>query len=94
MSLKIALDYDDTYTADPWLWDIFVGNAIRRGHDVRFCTFRMDWDTEGIKDDAARLKIPIIFTNKQQKRKCFDADIWIDDSPQYIVLKEDFRERL
>ena len=31
--MRIALDYDGTYTADPDLWDKFI-NSCRDKHDV------------------------------------------------------------
>lgn len=89
--MKIALDYDDTFTSDPELWEFFIEKAKLRGHEISFVTFR--WEpTEGydpkhnadIKQDASRLNIPIVFTHGQQKAKHFDADIWIDDMPEVI----------
>jgi len=32
--MKLSIDYDDTYTKDPILWDLFAQNAITRGHTV------------------------------------------------------------
>jgi hypothetical protein len=31
--MKISLDFDDTFTRDPKLWEDFVGSAQRRGHE-------------------------------------------------------------
>lgn len=91
--MKIALDYDETYTADPILWDGFVQAAIRRGHEVCFVTFRSsDFPpvmNEDIEMDALSLGIKIIYTGGKQKSTMFDADIWIDDSPVLIPKKED-----
>ena len=89
--MKIAIDYDDTFTADPELWRFFIAKAKERGHTVSFVTFRWEPD-EGydpihnadIKKDAAELDIEIVFTHGQQKANHFDADIWIDDMPEVI----------
>lgn len=92
--MKIALDYDDTFTADKDLWHRFVVNAKHRGHEVRFVTAR--WKTtpaytnEDIIFDAHALDIPIIFCEGVQKEDaCYDhgfhpVDIWIDDFPVLI----------
>ena len=89
--MKIALDYDDTFTADPELWKHFIVMARSRGHEIRFVTFR--WEpTEGydpkhnadIKKDAAELDIEIVFTHGFQKEHHYQADIWIDDCPEAI----------
>ncbi len=83
--LKIALDYDSTYTADPTLWDIFVNTCKYRGHEVKFVTYRYPTESKGIVADAKRIFIPIIFTSRKPKRDFYDADIWIDDFPETIV---------
>lgn len=89
--MKIALDYDETYTADPYLWDPFIRSAKYRGHSVTFVTFRYGPDNAyrednnaDIKSDAERLGIDIVFCNHHQKSHCFKADIWIDDMPILI----------
>ena len=38
--MNIALDFDDTYTCDTTLWDGFIYDAIKRGHDIRIVTIR------------------------------------------------------
>jgi hypothetical protein len=92
--VRIALDYDDTYTADKELWDEFIDAAIRRGHSVTIVTFRHGgggmydgvlYDNLDVEDDAKRLCIPIVYTNGKQKKHCFDADIWIDDNPHLVA---------
>jgi hypothetical protein len=87
----IALDYDDTFTADPEGWSLFVEMMKQRGHSISFVTFRMEPDNNihtdslDILGDAERLKIPVVFTNHRQKRHVFKADVWIDDSPHMIA---------
>ena len=90
--MRIALDYDDMYTRDPILWTAFVNNAKERGHSVTFVTFRKNsipsgWETNpnaDIEEDAKLLNIDIVYCNYKQKASQFVADVWIDDSPQYI----------
>lgn len=40
--MKIALDYDETFTADPELWKPFVAHCKARLHEVKFVTARGD----------------------------------------------------
>jgi len=87
--LNIALDFDETYTRDPDMWNVFIADAKGRGHDVRIVTFRHYYMTDPALDYLAS-SIPVIFTGYQQKRtycKNFGwlPDIWIDDSPEFIV---------
>jgi len=82
----IALDFDETFTEDPFLWRAFIAMAKKRGHEVTFVTFRFnqhdnDLLNQDIKDVARELGMNIVFTGGQQKNKLFDADIWIDDQP-------------
>lgn len=87
--MKIALDYDDTFTADPDLWMEFVASAKARGHEVTFVTFRYAGPYNGdIEIDAQRMEIPIVFCGQKQKASCYQADIWIDDRPEWIPVAE------
>lgn len=83
--MKIALDYDETFTTDKILWSQFVQNAISSGHEVTFVTIRSELGyNDDILNDAKLLAIDCIFTAGKQKSGCFDADIWIDDAPEMI----------
>lgn len=88
--MKIALDFDDTYTRDPQLWDIFILACKTNDHDIRIVTFR---HKDGINYDLRKAigdKIPVIYTGAHRKRGfCaamgFFPDVWIDDMPEIIV---------
>jgi len=83
--MKIALDYDETYTAAPMLFRPFVAQALQHGHSVTFVTFRCaEFGNEDIEADAEDLGIPIVYTEAKQKSHVFKADIWIDDHPELI----------
>lgn len=87
--MKIALDYDETFTAAPILWKMFVEMAKQHGHDVKFVTYRDPrWSNDDICADAYDMGIEIIFTAGKQKQHVYQADIWIDDSPETIVSFE------
>lgn len=83
--MRIALDYDDTYTNDSELWHLFVGMAISRGHSVAFVTSRReDFENTDVLTDARTLGIPVVFCGHKAKADCYKADVWIDDSPLTI----------
>lgn len=84
MPLVIALDYDNTYTDAPELWDEFIKSATRRGHVVVCVTYRtpdMPIETE--------MQIPVFYTSGQLKADFMreyglEPSIWIDDMPELI----------
>lgn len=87
--MKIALDFDDTYTKDPPFWDEFIDNALSWPHEVRIVTFRKSTMTDPALDFLAQ-RVPVVFTEYIKKRAfCksigWEPDIWIDDSPEFIV---------
>lgn len=91
--MNIALDFDETYTNDPLLWDMFIKNALERGHDIRIVTYRKREMTDPALTWLS-LWIPVIFTEYTRKRT-FTAnmgwfpDVWIDDCPELIVEELD-----
>lgn len=101
--MKIALDYDKTFTEDPMLWMQFVALAKLRGHEVAIVTFRRP-DRKGgnsrALDDAAQLGVEIIFAAGRPKAAVYDADIWIDDfpalipTPDQLALIPEIRDRV
>jgi hypothetical protein len=85
--MKIALDWDGTVTRDVGFWEVFVLMCKNHGHDVRIVTLRHE---RQIDDDMRKFGIPIICTSNKQKRDHLReiewfADIFIDDSPEFIV---------
>lgn len=101
--LKIALDYDETFNADKPMWANIVSFMKANGCDVRFVTFRHEnpstFSNEDILQDSDRLNIPIIFCEGVQKKEVcakvkFSPDIWIDDSPEFILSEKDYIEGL
>ena len=87
-TLCIALDYDDTYTADRGLWNAFISNAQERGHEIIVVSFREEHQMEPVRKEFPHLRV--FGTNCIPKRKFCDdngiwIDIWIDDLPGTIV---------
>lgn len=86
--VKIALDYDGTFSADPEMWLRFIADAKSNGHDIRCVTMRYDIERDSM-DKRLLEAIPVIFTCRKSKKKAarmqgFDPDIWIDDTPEWI----------
>jgi len=76
--MLIALDYDNTYTADPVLWCRFIDDAKSRGHTVVIVTMRYP------REDIVNAPVDVVYTSRQAKAGFVKADIWIDDSPAWI----------
>lgn len=96
--MKIALDFDGTFTADPHLWSLFIFNARNAGHEVRIVTMRCRIK-DGINWSAVWSDMPtrlhdapceVIWCDGHAKREwCrsigWEPDIWIDDDPYSLV---------
>ena len=91
--LAIALDYDDTYTADPVLWDAFVRSAFAAGHEVFIVTLRAPviWGCVDTASFYPPLAERVVYTHGMGKRKYMQrvhniaVDVFIDDRPDWIV---------
>ena len=80
--MRIALDYDGTYTADPDLWNRFIADAQDRGHDVFCLTMRRP-------DEAIEMPVPVIYSSREAKvpfamRTALKVDVWIEDKPRWL----------
>jgi hypothetical protein len=97
--MRIALDFDGTYTADPILWNTFVSLAKERGHDVKIVTARSPYknifpgydDNNDVHEASALMGIEVVFCDMVQKQDVYGADIWIDDRPDMVVGKSQAR---
>jgi hypothetical protein len=91
----IAIDFDETLTADPELWLDFVRKAKTRGHNVVCVTARRDTESNR---DILRLWMwendIDLFTHytslgsklDHMERIGVKVDIWIDDDPRKCAL--------
>jgi hypothetical protein len=80
--VTISLDYDNTYTADPILWQQFLGLAKIRNHPVIICTFR----APSHRLESPPAGIPVYYTAGEAKKPYMEkqgikVDIWLDDEP-------------
>lgn len=76
--MRIAIDYDGTYTADPILWSSFITTAQAMGHEVTCVTMRFP-------HEPIEMPCDVFYTSRKAKASAFKADIWIDDSPHWLL---------
>lgn len=90
--MKISIDFDETYTEDPQLWDQFIQLALSRGHEVYCITMRSYTEGPEIRASVGQLvpEANIHYTDRKAKRPFMEAlginiGVWIDDSPHWIL---------
>ena len=91
----IAIDYDDTFTADPQLWRHVIGCIESSGHRVVCVSARLN--SRGNQRElgaALPSSVEIFLSYDKPKRqymqsKGVEVDIWIDDMPEAIPTVED-----
>lgn len=86
--MKIALDFDETYTRDPSLWRSLIFHAQDRHHEVFVVTARCE-TKDGIHPDWLP-PCPVIFCDGRPKREVtrergIQIDVWIDDDPYSLI---------
>lgn len=94
--MKIALDYDNTYTADRAFWMLFIVTAKNAGHQIFIITARSA--TRDVNDELRELAdlLPVYYCDGVAKRWwCMHfgpgkVDIWIDDKPDNILHNSAF----
>lgn len=93
--MKIALDYDLTYTADPVLWNAFMALCQNKETDLRIVTIRDErYDRTAPLIDLEK-RIPVIYTRGVAKRfwcvhhAQWVPDIYIDDKPETIIANSE-----
>jgi len=88
--MNISLDYDNTYTRDPVMWDAIVDMMKRYGHTVYVVTMRYPSEGAEVEKYLADKVERIIYTSRKGKmdyvqQQLLSIDIWIDDMPWFIV---------
>ena len=89
--LTIAIDYDDTYTADPPFWNKVIELAKDHGHNMICITARrniLEHRRELINSLPEGIETYFSYDEPKAdfiKRQNIVVDIWIDDSPGWIV---------
>jgi len=89
--MKIALDFDDTYTAMPDIWDQFIESCKEQGHEVTIVTARANSEVSSYNHDirlvCKKHDIEVVYTDGKAKALYYSADIWIDDHPEWVPSK-------
>lgn len=89
--MRIALDFDQTYTLDPEVWDNVIAGFHLFNHEVMIVTVRHPyWDAHPFLDVLQDAGVRVIYTDGKAKKKyCeelgINIDVWIDDRPQTIL---------
>ena len=95
--MLIAIDFDDTLTADGELWRAFIESAIELGHKVICVTARRDTEDNNdtidnwMRSHGIDLIKRTYFTGLSSKvdhmeKLGIKVDIWIDDDPRKCAL--------
>jgi hypothetical protein len=90
--MRIALDYDNTYSVDPAFWNTFIKDAFERGHEVRIVTVRDERHDRTAPLVELQRRVQIIYTRGVAKQwfcthftDGWIPEVWIDDSPRSIL---------
>lgn len=88
--MRIAIDYDDTYTLAPDEWDHVILLFKVWGHDIRCVTARSS--TEDRTEALVQLerRIPVIYCNGVAKESVcrflgWEPQVWVDDKPRSVI---------
>lgn len=93
--MLIAIDFDETLTADAALWRMFVATANVLGHRVVCVTARRDTEEnrETLSEwmESHGIDLTVYFTGLGSKvefmlARGMKVDIWIDDDPRKCAL--------
>jgi hypothetical protein len=89
----IAIDFDETYTRDPLLWDAFLASAAARGHRLYCVSARHERQMDHVRETVGLIIGPeaCFGTGGASKRRFMaevvdtHVDVWIDDAPESVV---------
>ena len=86
--MLICIDYDETYTADVYMWNMIIGVMKRNGHEVICCTMR--FPEEGLEvTRSIGQHCKVYFSSREAKMEYLSKinicpDILIDDKPIWL----------
>lgn len=82
--MRIALDYDGTYTRDPKFWDMVIGLGKAMGHEFVCITNRAVMPGEAKPEQIPPIEV-ILAGGKMKSDVALELGIkihvWIDDAP-------------
>lgn len=90
--MNISMDFDDTYTRDPEMWNTVIAQMQLAGHKVYCVTARQPSDSLEVYSTLGRMVgvDNCYFTSMQSKKnymfsKGIYINVWIDDNPDAIT---------
>ena len=89
--MRIGIDYDNTFSADPASWAAAMRVMKAGGHEIIGVTARHPDMTNDMHTTYFNVCDEVIFTSAEFKRKFITdsgrkpIDVWIDDAPDMIV---------
>jgi len=88
--MNIALDYDGTFTKDPYSWCNAMDVLKLAGHRVIGVTMRRPSESTSILDSYFAACDTVIYTSRRGKRDFVKEagiviDVWIDDTPEWVL---------
>jgi hypothetical protein len=88
--MNISLDYDNTYTRDPLLWNAFLRMTEDLGHTIYCVTMRYDFEGHDVRAALDGRVDYIFFTGRKAKKdfmfeQGIAIDVWIDDMPFFVL---------
>lgn len=93
--LTIAIDFDDTFTADVATWSSVIGILRAAGHKVICVSARRNELSHRQQLQRALPEGVEVLLSYDTPKRLFakahghDVDIWIDDMPEAIPTKDD-----
>lgn len=84
--MKISIDYDETFTADPDFWREVIRYGRKRGHEFICVTARST--PPGMDEPAIPCEVicsPLQYKVISAMEKGHNVDVWIDDCPGMIM---------
>lgn len=90
--MNISIDFDDTYTRDPKMWNVVIAQMQSAGHKVYCVTARSPDQSLEVYSTLGRMvgADNCYFTSLQSKKnymfsKGIYINVWIDDNPDAIT---------
>lgn len=85
----VAIDYDDTYTLAPSLWNGLIGIMHSYGWKIVIVTYRHSTQFQDMIKDIPHISDTIFTGGIAKQTYCenigLNIDVWIDDSPEAII---------
>ena len=94
--MNVGLDFDDTYTRHPYVWDKVIEAFRKGGHKVYVVTWRnqsmMPQVYEALEGKVHGFFATDLEAKKEymEKQRIF-IDVWIDDMPWAIINSSEYK---